>query len=121
MSKGIPEEMLAVVAYGPKDYKLEKRKTPRAGQDEVVVKVAACGVCGSDIHAFHGAPSYWGKEKMAAWMEAPVTPGHELFGEVVEIGAGAAEKHGVKIGDRVIAEQIIPCNQCRYCAAGDYH
>ena len=121
MSKGIPEEMLAVVAYGPKDYRLEKRKIPRAGQGEVVVKVAACGVCGSDIHAFHGAPSYWGNEKMAAWMKAPVTPGHEFFGEVVEMGAGAAEKHGVKTGDRVIAEQIIPCNQCRYCAAGDYH
>lgn len=81
----------------------------------------ACGVCGSDIHAFHGAPSYWGNEKMAAWMKAPVTPGHEFFGEVVELGKGASEKHGIAVGDRVIAEQIIPCNQCRYCLEGDYH
>jgi threonine dehydrogenase-like Zn-dependent dehydrogenase len=87
----------------------------------MVIKVVACGVCGSDIHAFHGAPSYWGNEKMAAWMKAPVTPGHEFFGEVVEIGEGAAEKHGVKVGDSVIAEQIIPCNQCKYCIEGDYH
>jgi len=121
MKHAIPDEMLAVIAHGPKDYRLEKKKTPRAADNEVLIKVVACGVCGSDVHAFHGAPSYWGNEKMAAWMKAPVTPGHEFFGEVVELGKGAAEKFGIQIGDRVIAEQIIPCNQCRYCIQGDYH
>ncbi len=116
----IPDEMLCVKAYAPKDYRLERRKTPRAGKGELVVKISACGVCGSDIHAYHGAPSYWGNEKMAAWMKAPVTPGHEFFGVVAEIGEGA-ERFGVKLGDRVIAEQIIPCNQCKYCLEGDYH
>lgn len=121
MDKKIPEEMLAVIARAPKDYRLEKKKAPRAGKGELIIKVVACGVCGSDIHAYHGAPSYWGNEKMTAWMKAPVTPGHEFFGEVAELGEGAAEKHGVKIGDRVIAEQIIPCNECKYCIEGDYH
>jgi len=121
MEKKIPEEMVAVVAHGPKDYRLEKRKTPRAGEGEVVVKIIACGICGSDIHAFHGAPSYWGDDTMAAWMIAPVTPGHEFFGEVVEMGKGAADKYNLKIGDRVIAEQIIPCNRCKYCIEGNYH
>jgi erythritol/L-threitol dehydrogenase len=117
----IPDEMLSVRAYGPKDYRLEQRRTPRPGPGELLVRISACGVCGSDIHAYHGAPSYWGNEKMAAWMKAPVTPGHEFFGEVAELGEGAAERFGVKLGDRVIAEQIIPCNRCKYCLEGDYH
>jgi len=121
MADSIPEEMLAVVARAPKDYRLEKKKTPHAGKGEVVVKVIACGICGSDIHAFHGAPSYWGNEKLEPWMKAPVTPGHEFFGQVVELGEGADEKYNLKIGDRVIAEQIIPCNQCKYCLEGNYH
>ncbi len=121
MSEKIPEEMLAVVARAPKDYRLEKKKTPRAGQGEIVVKIIACGICGSDIHAFHGAPSYWGNEEMGPWMIAPVTPGHEFFGEIVELGEGAAEKYNLKNGDRVIAEQIIPCNKCKYCIEGNYH
>jgi L-iditol 2-dehydrogenase len=121
MGKNLPEEMLAVVARAPKDYRLEKRKTPRAGDGEVVVKIVACGICGSDIHAFHGAPSYWGNETMSAWMIAPVTPGHEFFGEVVELGKGAADKYNLKIGDWVIAEQLIPCNKCKYCIEGNYH
>ncbi len=117
----LPEKMFAVVAYGPKNYKLEKIDTPKAGNNEVIIKVKACGVCGSDIHAFHGAASYWGNEKMAPWMIAPVTPGHEFFGEVVELGPGAKEKYSVEMGDWIIAEQIIPCMKCRYCMEGDYH
>jgi L-iditol 2-dehydrogenase len=121
MTDRIPDEMLAVVARAPKDFRLEKKKTPRADKGEVVVKVLACGICGSDIHAFHGAPSYWGNEEIDPWMIAPVTPGHEFFGQVVELGDGSADKYNIKIGDKVIAEQIIPCNQCKYCIEGDYH
>lgn len=121
MENRMPEEMLAVVAHGPKDFRLEKKKTPRAGKNEVVVKVVACGICGSDIHAYHGAPSYWGNDTMPPWMIAPVTPGHEFFGEVAELGEGAAEKFDLTIGNRIIAEQIIPCNRCRYCVEGNYH
>jgi threonine dehydrogenase-like Zn-dependent dehydrogenase len=117
----IKDTMLAVVAYGPKDYRLETKKTPKAGKEEVIIKIKACGVCGSDVHAYHGAPAYWGNETTKAWMIAPVTPGHEFFGEVVELGEGAAEKYKINVGDWIIAEQIIPCNKCRYCFHGDYH
>ena len=48
----LPEKMKAVVAYGPNDYRLEMVPTPRAGKEEVVIKVEACGICGSDIKAF---------------------------------------------------------------------
>ncbi len=121
MSVDIPKEMLAVTAYGPGDYRLEHKPSPRARAGEVIVKVKACGICGSDVHAFHGAVADWGDENTAPWMIAPVTPGHEFWGEVVELGEGAAEKYNLKIGDRTISEQIIPCWECLYCQEGLHH
>jgi L-iditol 2-dehydrogenase len=53
-------------------------------------------------------------------VKAPVVPGHEFFGTVVELGEGAAEKWGVKKGDKLIAEQIYPCERCRFCQRGQY-
>ena len=54
------------------------------------------------------------------WVRAPVIPGHEFFGYVEELGEGAAEHFGVAVGDRVIAEQIVPCEKCRFCTTGKY-
>ncbi len=121
MSNAIPEKMLAVTAYGPKDYRVEEKTTPRAKPGEVIIKVKACGICGSDVHAYHGAVADWGDENTPPWMIAPVTPGHEFWGEVVELGEGAAEKYDLEIGDRTISEQIIPCWECRYCKEGLHH
>ncbi|MBS4208117.1 alcohol dehydrogenase catalytic domain-containing protein [Bacillus sp. FJAT-50079] len=112
--------MTALVAHGPKDYRLEERKKPKAGKEEVIVKIKACGICASDIKCMNGAGMYWGDEFNPQWVKAPVIPGHEFFGEVVELGEGAAEKHGVQIGDWAIAEQILPCEKCRYCKSGQY-
>lgn len=117
MSK-LPETMTAVVAYGPEDYRVEEVATPKAGREEVVIKVGACGICGSDLKAYHGAGMYWAGED--PWMKAPVTPGHEFYGTVVELGEGAAEKHGVQLGDRVTTDQINPCGKCRFCETGKY-
>lgn len=112
--------MTAIVAHGPKDYRLEEREIPKAGKEEVIVKVKACGICASDIKCLNGAGMYWGDEFNPQWVKAPVIPGHEFFGEVVELGEGAREKHGVEIGDWAIAEQILPCEKCRYCKRGQY-
>jgi L-iditol 2-dehydrogenase len=112
--------MKAIVAHGPHDYRLEDKTIPVAGKEEVIVKVKACGVCASDIKCFKGAGMYWGDEFNTQWIQAPVIPGHEFFGEVVELGEGAGEKHGIKLGDWVIAEQILPCEKCRYCKRGQY-
>jgi L-iditol 2-dehydrogenase len=60
---------------------------------------------------------FWGDKP---WVKAPVVPGHEFFGVVDDLGEGAAAHFGVKAGDRVIAEQIVPCDQCRYCRSGQY-
>jgi 2-desacetyl-2-hydroxyethyl bacteriochlorophyllide A dehydrogenase len=76
---------------------------PRAG--EVVVRVAACGICGTDLHILDGefAPAY------------PIVPGHELAGEVVEIGADALD---VRPGDRVAVDPSLYCGHCHYCRRG---
>jgi len=110
----VSETMLAVRNYGPKDYRLEKIPRPSAGPGEAVVRIDATGICGSDGKCFGGA------EMFEKWVKLPVTPGHEFFGTVVELGDGAAEKWGLKVGDKAIAEQIYPCDRCRFCQRGQY-
>lgn len=113
----IPKTMKAVVAYAPGDYRLEEVETPKAGNGEIVIKVEACGICAGDLKAYHGAPSFWGDEQQPAYIKAPVIPGHEFIGHVVELGEGVTE---FQIGDRVISEQIVPCWECRFCNSGQY-
>lgn len=114
----IPETMRAVVAYGPEDYRVETVETPKAAAGEVIIKVDACGICGSDIKAYHGADLYWSGEE--PWMKAPVIPGHEFYGTVVLLGEGAGEKHDIQLGDKVTTDQINPCGKCRFCTSGQY-
>lgn len=109
--------MTAVVCHGPEDYRVEQVERPTAGPRELVIRVTACGICASDCKCWSGAKMFWGSNP---WVKAPVIPGHEFFGEIDEIGEGAAEHFGVKPGDRVIAEQIVPCWRCRYCGSGKY-
>lgn len=108
----IPETMKALVCYGPHNYKLEKAfLTPRAGDKDIIIRVEACGICGSDVHCRNGIDRYW------PFSIPPFIPGHETVGYVVEIG-----KHvkGFQIGDRVVPEQIVPCGECAYCKMGQY-
>jgi len=114
----LPEKMKAVVCYGPGDYRLEERPRPKAGRNEVIIKVGACGICAGDVKASHGAAMFW--EGDDPWLKAPVVPGHEFYGKVVELGEGAAEHHQVSLGDRIVAEQINPCGKCRFCKSGQY-
>lgn len=111
------DTMTAVVNHGPEDYRLETVPRPHAGPGEVIIKVDAAGICGSDGKCYTGGAMFWGDDP---WVKAPVVPGHEFFGTVVELGEGAAEAHGLQVGDKAIAEQIVPCGECRYCARGEY-
>jgi erythritol/L-threitol dehydrogenase len=113
--------MQAVVCHGPKDYRLEQVERPRAGPHELIIRIVACGICASDCKCYNGAAMFWGGNGKPAWVKAPVIPGHEFFGIVVEAGAGALAHFDVAIGERVIAEQIVPCDKCRYCKGGQYH
>ncbi|HEX2529017.1 MAG TPA: alcohol dehydrogenase catalytic domain-containing protein [Geminicoccus sp.] len=110
--------MTAIVCHAPKDYRVEQVARPTAGPRELVIRIGACGICASDCKCWSGAPMFW--EGKQPYVKPPVIPGHEFFGYVDEMGEGAAEHFGVEVGDTVIAEQIVPCDQCRYCRSGKY-
>jgi L-iditol 2-dehydrogenase len=70
------------------------------------------------MKCFTGGELFW---KTTGWhSEAPVVAGHEFAGVVAELGEGAAERHDVQVGEHVIAEQIVPCERCRFCRDGTY-
>jgi threonine dehydrogenase-like Zn-dependent dehydrogenase len=116
----LPSTMRAVRCYGPEDYRLEEVDVPTPGHGEVLIKVDACGICASDVKCFTGAPLFWGDAYHKGYVQAPVTAGHELIGTVVALGEGADAKYGLKLGDRAISEQLVPCGACRYCRMGRY-
>lgn len=114
----LPKTMRALVAYAPGDYRLVNDfPVPRATGKDLIVKVEGCGVCAGDIKAFHGAPSFWGGDGSPSYIKAPVIPGHEFCGTVVEVGEGM---EGYEIGDHVVSEQIVPCWECKFCKSGRY-
>ncbi len=114
----LPEKMKAIVAYAPGDYRFEMIDTPRAGEGEMILKVEACGICAGDVKAFGGAASFWGLDGQPKYIKAPMVPGHEFVGTVVEIGANV--KGNWKLGDRICPEQIVPCGDCMFCKTGRY-
>lgn len=112
----LPEKMKAIVAYAPGDYRYEEVDVPRAGEGEMILKIEACGVCAGDTKAYGGAPSFWGGDGNPPYIKAPMIPGHEFVGKVVEIGPNV--KGNWKIGDRICPEQIVPCGECMFCKTG---
>ena len=87
----VPKTMKALVAHGPLDFRLETVPTPVAGEGETVIKVEACGICAGDLKSYHGVPSFWGGEGNPPYIKAPMIPGHEFIGIVVELGANAVK------------------------------
>lgn len=82
---------------------------PKAGPGEAVVEVRWCGVCGSDIHAYHGTHPF---------MPPPLILGHEFSGVVREAGEGV---ESIAAGDRVTVEPVLACGRCVNCRLGLYH
>jgi L-iditol 2-dehydrogenase len=91
--------------YNNRDVRLEEMPTPQIGPGELLVKVMASGICGSDVME-------WYRIK-----KAPLVLGHEIAGEIVEIGEGVEQ---YQVGDRVFVSHHIPCNTCRYCLNGQH-
>ena len=112
--------MQAVVCYNPGDYRLEAVDVPVPGPGEVLTRVEACGICMGDVKTFRGAPSFWGDAEQPRYVKPPMIPGHEFIGRVVAVGPDGDTRHKVKVGDRVISEQIVPCWDCRFCTRGQY-
>src|SRR5215472_747270 len=102
----------AVVQTGPR--RLEMREFPRpviGPDDGGLLRVEACGICGSDVEQYRGNLG-------AQWL--PMVPGHEPLGIIEEVSDSAAARWGVRPGDRVAVEILIPCRSCDLCLAGRY-
>lgn len=99
--------MKAGILYGNKDIRFEQTETPKIGENEILVKVRATGICGSDVPRvlYNGAHYY------------PIILGHEFSGEVVEIGKNV---NSFAIGNRVAGVPLIPCMKCEDCQKGNF-
>lgn len=117
MNGTLPKTMKALVAYDKGDYRFEAQyPVPECGDDDIVIKTEGCGICAGDLKCYHGN-STWGDETHAKWVRPPFIPGHEFLGHVAARGKNVT---AYEIGDRVIADQIIPCGECRFCRTGRY-
>jgi len=97
--------MQVAMYYNNNDVRLEELPTPSIGTGELLVKVQASGICGSDVME-------WYRIK-----KAPLVLGHEVAGEVTQVGEGLTR---FKEGDRVCVSHHVPCNTCRYCLNGHH-
>ena len=114
----LPKTMKAVLARSCDDYRLETDfPTPVCGPGDVIIKTEACGICAGDLKCRHGAAMFWGDDIQPAYVNPPFIPGHEFLGTAVEVGG---DVKGINIGDRLAADQIVPCWECRYCKTGRY-
>lgn len=89
--------------YGAGDVRVEEMPVPDAGPGEIVIRIRASGICGSDV-------MHWYRQG-----RGPVVLGHEIGGEVSAVGPGVT---AFKTGDRVAASHHVPCNTCHYCLKG---
>src|SRR5574341_1074553 len=100
---------------------------PACGPDEVLVRVQAASLCGTDAHIYNWDPSIGDKIAAATDnLRRPLIVGHEFCGEVVEVGrevrgVGEAAAEPIRVGDRVSAESHIVCGRCYQCRNGQYH
>lgn len=111
--------MRAARLHDTRDLRVDDVDDPSPGPWEVRVDVAACGICGSDLHEYVGpafAPA--GRAHPLTGEQLPLTMGHELAGTV---GAVGDEVASLAVGDEVTVNPVLWCGDCRYCEAGDYH
>ena len=102
--------MKAAVIVGPREIVIEEVARPRPGPGEVIVRVGACGICGSEISFYSGVPDYATK--------FPAIIGHEIAGIVDEVNGGDGR---LEVGDRVAVEPLINCGKCYACRVGEYN
>ena len=104
--------MKAAVFYGKGDIRVEHDyPMPEVGSQQVLLRVKACGVCGTDVHIHAGAQG-------ATKCEPPVVLGHEFAGEVVAVGSAVTR---IKVGDHVTVNPNISCEACDQCRRGNVH
>jgi L-iditol 2-dehydrogenase len=97
--------MRVLMYYSNSDVRVEELPRPRPGPGEMLIKVMASGICGSDVM------EWYRRDKV------PLVLGHEVAGEVVELGPGTDK---FRVGDRVAVTHHVPCNTCHYCLKGNH-
>lgn len=107
----LPRTTRAVVQEGPRQLELRELPMPAIDDDSAILRIEACGICGSDVEQYTGTIP----------VPLPVVPGHEPLGVIAAIGDRAAKRWRVDVGDRVAVEAPIPCGHCRSCLLGRYH
>lgn len=103
--------MKAAVFYDKHDIRIEEIKTPEPGPDDVLIRIMACGVCGTDVHIYEG-------DKGAAEVAPPIVLGHEFSGVVEAIGKNVIK---FKPGEKVCVDPNVLCGRCYYCRSGLGH
>lgn len=101
--------MLQQVMTAPYEIEFREVPVPKAAPGQAVLRIHRIGVCGSDIHVYHG------KHPFTSY---PVTQGHEVSGEIVELGEGVS---GLRLGQRVTVEPQVVCGRCYPCRHGKYN
>ncbi|WP_066192142.1 MULTISPECIES: zinc-dependent alcohol dehydrogenase family protein [Gracilibacillus] len=98
----------SAVLTGLKQLEVSSQTTPEVALDEVIIRVKNCGVCGTDLHIYHGYPG-------SAEVVPPRVLGHELAGEIVEVGEAVKD---LQVGDRISVDPNIYCHTCEFCRKG---
>lgn len=104
---------MALVLESERNLQPHEFPIPEIGGEDALLRVEACGLCGTDYEQWLGHMKDWGGGM-------PIIPGHEIMGHIERIGPVAAKRWKVKEGDRVAIEPIIPCGHCEDCVQGHY-
>jgi len=111
--------MRAARWHARRDVRVEDVPIPRVGPGDLLLRVAWCGICGTDLEEYRDGPVVIPVEypNLLTGQRAPVTLGHEFSGEVVEVGVDVP---GFAVGDRVVPDVCLSCGACHYCRRHEY-
>jgi len=98
--------MKSLISRGPRQVEFGEWEEPSLLPGQVLIEVAACGICGTDLHVYKGMPAAW---------PVPGVRGHEFAGTVI---AWADDVEGFRAGDRVVVQPLVYCGRCRFCRSG---
>ena len=107
----LPKTAFAMVQTAKRELQPMDIAIPDIDEDSALLKLEACGICGSDYEQFEGVIR----------TPMPAIPGHEPLGVIAKIGDRAAERWGVDVGTRVAVETMLSCHHCDNCLGGAYH
>jgi alcohol dehydrogenase len=106
----VSEKAKAAVLMEPGRFEIQEFALPELGPRDLLMRIKLCGICGSDVHMWHGR----------SLIHVPWIVGHEFIGEVAAAGSEALASRNLEMGDQIAVEILIPCLHCRWCKEGKY-